>query len=137
MTIKNKSRYPVVRGAYGAPGGDHQDCSVRALMVAACVDYAVAYDACARAGRKQNQGMYPDHLDRAIREFVRAVYHTERRVTLARFVTDHPRGHYVIFVRGHFLALCDGIVFDWDKGISKAGRQRGAKRIVLFSWRLV
>jgi hypothetical protein len=133
----SKFRYRVERGAYGAPGGDHNDCAVRSLMVAACVDYAVAYDACARAGRKESQGMFPEAFYVAIREFAPAVQYARPRITLARFVVANARGHFVLFVRGHFLALCDGIVFDWDKGISSAGRQRGAKRIVRCSWCLV
>jgi hypothetical protein len=133
----SKIRYRVERGAYGAPAGDHNDCSVRALALAACVDYTVAFDACARVGRKQGHGIYPEVMYRAILEFASAVPYLKPRISLARFVAANPLGHFILFVRGHFLALCDGIVFDWDKGVSPAGRQRGAKRIVRYSWRLV
>ena len=124
-------------GSYTTPAtvqGERNDCAVRALMVAACVDYQTAYDACAAAGRKPRQGMHTIGLHKAIRALApQSVAVPAARATVAQFVRSNPRGHFILFVRWHFVAVCDGILHDWYWD-SKTPRIR---RRILYCWKLV
>ena len=139
--ITNEGTGMVIRhetGSYTAPApaeqrNERSDCAVRALMVAACIDYYAAYTALAIAGRKKNQGTHVSQMRAAIKSLVPGAMEGARNpVTIARFVRDNPRGHFILFVRWHFVAVCDGVIHDhnWH------GRQR-VKRHILRSWQLV
>lgn len=145
--------------------GERNDCGVRALMVAACIDYATAHRHCQNAGRKYQGGMYHAQMDYAIR---RAGFHASRQSqqgkrvavvgdrignfilcqrqviayryyypTLGQFARTHPRGHFVVHVDGHYLAVCDGVVHDWE--YMRGSRSKGARsrRGVQNFWQLV
>ena len=112
---------------------ERDDCAVRALMVAACIDYQTAHDACAAAGRKQKKGMQSADLATAIYRLIPNAKPIMRGETVAQFTRANPRGHFILFVRWHFLAICDGVIHDapW---YSKAPRVR---RRILRGWKLV
>ena len=113
-------------------GTEKNDCSVRAFAVAACVDYWEAHKLFAKHGRKDRRstprmvthcaiseafpGAYPGHLI------------LRKMTTLKRFIETHPKGHFVIKVRGHCLAVTDGTIHDWAPRL---------RRIVRGFWKLV
>ena len=118
--------------------GEMNDCAVRALATAACVDYEIAHETCERHGRKIGQGMLCSALWDAIEELspgAQFVNLTQRvgnrkgvsRMTVKKFVEAWPSGHFVIFVADHFFAVYDGVVHNWDS----AERKR-----VKYFWRL-
>lgn len=39
-------------------------------------------------------------------------YTKENRITLEKFCKVHPEGRYWVFVRGHALAVIDGVIYD-------------------------
>lgn len=133
------------RGCYAEPApiaGENNDCAVRALATAGCVSYLVAHAACAAAGRVKGSRMWPDRFQVAIDAlgFAGTPYIglavTARRGwplgTLAAVMRSLPqRGHFIVWVRGHYLAVCDGVVHDWGPN-GKAG----ARRRVYGYWKL-
>ena len=141
VTITNEGAGMNIRhetGSYMAPApaelcNERSDCAVRALSVAACVDYYTAYTALAIAGRRKNRGTYAHQMYAAITRLVPdARQGAHNPVTIARFVRDNPRGHFILFVRWHFAAVCDGVLHD----SMQRGRPR-IKRHILRSWQLV
>ena len=166
------------RRSYASPAtvpGEKGDCSVRALMVAACIDYAKAHALCKAAGRVNGNGFSTDGMGRAVRAAVPdATFmmqapvvstHTVSRYrwysyatpvevsrrkypSLAKFLEEHPRGHYVVNVPGHYVAVVDGAVHDWGRWTMAArrgaighndegARHAGLRRGVIMYWRLV
>ena len=144
--------------------GERHDCAVRALMVAACVDYNTAHAACKAAGRRDRDGFGTNGYTRAIRALIPeasaivwergevaggAFRCRIKRPTLRAFIEQHPRGHYIVHVPGHYLAVVDGVVHDWGRWgrtarrasetIGAAGepvRTAGERRGVVGYWKL-
>ena len=157
------------RSIYAQPAtvpGERYDCAVRALMVAACVDYNTAHAACKAAGRADRDGTAEWTLARAIDVLVpggAAQYIGEhgtvaggafrcriKRPTLGAWLAEHATGHYIVLVPGHYLAVVDGVVHDWGRWgrtarrthgqIGAAGepvRTAGERRGVIGYWKLV
>lgn len=48
-----------------------------------------------------------------------------RAYTVGRFVQDHPRGRFILDVRGHVVSVVDGVVIDYTPG---------PKRRILAAW---
>ena len=117
------------RDSYSSESGERRDCSVRAFSVAACVSYSAAQEIFRRCGRKPNKGTPFYVTDRVVkREFPNAVFYGASNLTLPKFAKEHSEGHYIVHVRGHALALVDGVIHDW--------RMR-PKTKVWCAWRLV
>lgn len=60
--------------------------------------------------------------------------------SIAQFIAAHPRGHFIVSLRGHFAAVCDGVLHDWHRmTVSEKGVRQisGARRQVLSFWQLV
>lgn len=110
------------------------DCTVRALAVWAGIPYTEAH-AMLRDGanRPPRKGCYPGHVVGSIgrrieirvdyvdvrgswsrRQHARAV-----SMTLGAFVKAYPRGRFYVIVRGHALAVIDGIIHDWHAGLRR------------------
>lgn len=134
---------------------ERNDCGVRALMVAACIDYATAHDCCRLSGRKFRDGMFnyqmsaaikragfiacaQDYAPAKVREYFRAPRWDRQYIsngdgpqrvrryvypTIAEFAARHPRGHFILQVLGHYVALCDGVVHDWKMRTARARRE--------------
>lgn len=98
-----------------APITDRRDCGVRALSVAAAVEYLTAHAACAARGRRNGRGMHWHDLLHAARDVgaPAQILLDPYSGTLTRFVAEHPAGHWLVFVSGHFLAVVNGTVHDW------------------------
>lgn len=94
------------------------DCSVRALRIAAGVEYATAHLALMASGRVDRHGIQNWVMDRAARRLglVRLpVTATEfvPGMTLAQFLRACVPGRYVVQRRGHYFAVVNGVVHDW------------------------
>jgi len=114
--------------ALGNGFDERNDCAVRATALALCLDYSVVHKAFLKHGRKPRHRSLPFVTRRAILEFANVFPTYEPKTLLSQFVKDHNVGHYIVHVRGHLFALCDGVVFDW----TLAGRRK-----VLGYWKVV
>lgn len=102
----------------------NKDCGVKAVSIACRVPYDKAHDACRLAGRKNCHGMWESELLKAIR--ITGCTHEEidwvpRQKNGSRYTTKtigqkYPKGFYIVWVRGHILAMVDGKVLDWTDG---------------------
>jgi hypothetical protein len=121
------------RETYASVGSDAQersDCSIRAAATAGCIDYNTAHAVFEKHGRKPCKPTRFETSMSALKElFPESEFRTfhGRRVTLAQFVRAFPAGHYVLHVRGHALAVCDGVVHDWTPA---------SRRLVRWYWKL-
>ena len=96
------------------------DCTVVAYAIATGIDYAEAHDALRRAGRRNGHGFWlhnPSNLDKLLREqnfqAVEIGLHSVKGKTTKTI--QLPRDHrYLVFVRGHVLAVQFGLVRDWS-----------------------
>ena len=99
------------------------DCAVKALSIVCDVPYAVAHKTLASVGRINRKGTHPEMTRLAIEKLG---FSYERVHTIAKTVGQLEKlrifssGYYSIRVRGHRLAMKDGIVEDWSRG----GRRR-------------
>lgn len=118
--------------AYSAPQGDRNDCSVRALSIAANMPYADAHRLFALAGRRDGRRT-PVFVTAGIHE--RLGYtriptvgstHYGTQMTVAQFLRAHPRGRYVLHRRSHAFAVVDGVVHDWASGTGTRSRVQRA-----------
>ena len=107
------------------------DCAVRAFSVAACVSYEEAYKLFKGAGRRDNTSTSLDISNRVVRQEIPGAKHyldyALKRITLKKFVEENPKGHFIVGVKCHALAICDGVVHDWS-----ASR----RRVVRSYWQL-
>ena len=110
-------------------GNDHRDCSVRAYAVAACIDYNTAYEIFKRHGRRDGHSTRLETTRAVIENTFPDANLKEHnpRPTLNQFLILNPKGHFMIHVRGHALAVTDGIAHDWEFH---------PRYIVRLSWRL-
>jgi hypothetical protein len=114
---------------YGDGGtGERNDCTVRALAVAACVPYEAAHAIYKRLGRQDRRRLRHSAIKtpQAIRmatgnhDPVRLI---ERPGTIGRFIKENGRkGHWILAVAGHHLAVVDGQVYDWANFVNKTRR---------------
>ena len=117
---------------------DTKDCAVRALANVSAFSYPEAHKLMADAGRKRNKGtpwatLHSVYMATGAKE---ATYygsntaimacrfnakHYNKSLTLKSFINQHTSGKYIVVVRGHALAVCDGAVI--DTFASKAGKR--------------
>lgn len=122
------------KDTYSSPLGEDKDCSLRALVAAAGIDYESAKAIFEKHGRLENQGtphkvteavmsdMFPEAtmIVMSIPDLMRTT--GKPRMTLPEFVRRFGRGSWVVHVKGHALAVVDGVVHDW--------KERPATRVV-------
>lgn len=117
---------------------DTKDCAVRALANVSAFSYPEAHKFMEDAGRKRNRGtpwatLHSVYMATGAKE---ATYygsntaimacrfnakHYNKSLTLKSFINQHTTGKYIVVVRGHALAVCDGAVIDLFA--SKAGKR--------------
>ena len=117
------------RDTYALDGRDERrDCAVRAFSVAACVSYDSAHALFEKFGRRDRHATSLAMSVSVLRDqFPAAQRITFRTCTVGAFLKNHIDGHYIVFVRNHCFAVCDGIIFDWKPAL---------KRIVKSAWKL-
>lgn len=115
--------------------GETNDCTVRALSIAAGISYEEAHALLAAEGRKNGKGIYFKsmfipilarlgfHAQRvALHEIIATypgVHSGLKSVTThhpARFAKVWPKGTFMMFTPRHVLTIKDGVNHDWTKG---------------------
>tara|TARA_R110000868_G_scaffold72639_1_gene211407 strand:- start:51 stop:473 length:423 start_codon:yes stop_codon:yes gene_type:complete len=117
--------------AYGAvrPAYDKNDCSVRAIMIAAGCTYEHASAMFSVAGRRLLKGT-PSEVTQCVHE----KYLGMERITdvkgwpIAAFLAAHPHGSYVLHRSGHAFAIIEGVLHDWERGT-------GPRSMILAAWK--
>ena len=111
------------------------DCTVKALAVAANVDYATAHRAMAAAGRKPGRGATGFVEDKAYAALKIQRVRIDPREMIARYgaahqclksvTTHHPDRFraawndgctYLLYSRGHVSVVKGGVLHDWARG---------------------
>jgi hypothetical protein len=117
---------------------DSRDCAVRALANVSSFSYPEVHKFMEDAGRKRNRGtpwatLHSVYMATGAKE---ATYygsntaikacnfnakHYNKSLTLKSFINQNSTGKYIVIVRGHALAVCDGAVIDLFA--NKAGKR--------------
>ncbi len=116
------------------------DCTVRALALAAGVDYDMAYDALAAAGRQVSRG-FDFRKWAAKAEFGGYRFQWvpfparkgEWRMNPVTFAIEHPTGRFILRLSKHVVACVDGVVMDTSSDQGAMGLEW---RCVYGAWRL-
>jgi hypothetical protein len=111
---------------------EQRDCAVRALRIAAGITYERAHAMLAAYGRRAKRATSNNTVKRAAENFrlhaVNLNAHLDGWPTLAKFVREHRTGSYVLRVNTHFLAVRDGVVYNWT------AKRNGARTRVKAAW---
>jgi hypothetical protein len=120
------------------------DCFVRALMTSANLQYTEAHKMAATLfSRKYGKGtfgvpvvMTAEKTQTAFQNlgltatkedntYTRSWDKTGRKLpmTIAVFIKKNPRGSFLILVRGHALAIVDGVIHDWPNAAQRTNRK--------------
>jgi hypothetical protein len=118
--------------------GETNDCSVKAVALAAGVSYKVARDELANKGRKPRKGAYTNQIHGSLMVLGKAV----RRVEPEYFIHQYPGAHknlrnvtthqpqrfnkvwadgktYLLYTPRHVLVVVNGVNHDWTVGKAK------------------
>jgi hypothetical protein len=105
-------------GGKDSAGFTHEsnDCVVRAISIAYCTEYEKIHAALHKLGRKEGKGI-STRLAMQGREFIwhkssSAYAQSHVSGNVGAFIKANPVGHYVVRVRGHALAVIDGVIHD-------------------------
>jgi hypothetical protein len=90
---------------------EFNDCVVRAISIAFCIDYKIVHAELKALGRKDGAGI-STIVAMEDREFIWHKRQKDLHSTVGRFVKEHPIGHYVVTMRGHAISIIDGIIHD-------------------------
>jgi hypothetical protein len=101
------------------------DCSVRALAIAAGITYGQAHDLLKAQGRKDRKGarVYMIRAAAASTAKVEDVLVRQPKThwmggysytcpTLSQVIRKHSSGRYILITRNHAIALVDGVIYD-------------------------
>lgn len=87
------------------------DCSIRAISLIENKPYNVTFRELSEYALER--GLMPDSVE-SIESFlddkyIRTCY---KYMALKKFIDEHPRGQYLVTMRGHITAVIDGVVYD-------------------------
>lgn len=88
------------------------DCVIRACTLLTGRPYLEIHEAFKALGRRTNCGTKFVLVEKVIGRPMRFEAHPRRRVTLARFLADHPTGTYGVAIAGHMFVVRDGKILD-------------------------
>ncbi len=115
------------------------DCAVKAVATVCGVSYEVAHATLEKFGRKNGKGAHTYQIHDAV-EFLGK---STRGVAIQYFIQKYPKGHrdvlknvtthhmarfnnvwadgktYLVYTKGHVLAVVNGVNHDWTVGSSK------------------
>jgi len=107
---------------------EKNDCTVVALAAALKMPYKTAHKVAEKYGRKRRQGMYNQQVEEMLGEMpglrsltseeTSTYYNSTRKVRankLSTFAGRYPKGTYIVRVRGHVVAVEDGVVLERGK----------------------
>ncbi len=126
---------------------EHNDCTVKALATLFGCTYGVAHRALAKHGRQPRCGATWRTIELAKRDLAErfkctvktygephmlptsAARFGVRVVTINQFMKEHPRGVYMLSVRGHVATLRDGVLYDWTADTAKRRKVTGYLKV--------
>lgn len=97
-----------------AARGDRASCTINALSVTAEIPFEIAQQIGAKAGRRRGSGFQPRKLLSVAKRYgVVSKKLRFKRMTLQKFIKQHPVGKFYVATRVHAFAVIDGVVNDW------------------------
>jgi hypothetical protein len=117
-TIKGGIRFALGNVRDEAHSTEHNDCTVRALKVAAGVPYADAHALAARLGRRNRHGLKTSQLlamtsmAHVYGYKVTSIGVPMFRGTLGAVMATLRTGRYMIIKTGHAIGCIDGVLYD-------------------------
>ena len=108
-------------------------CTVIALAVACDISFGKAYHTYKRLGRKDRRGTYEDMQLKALAKFKKKAVFDRDKTAMFRDKTVNQllkhtadwKGRYWVYIRGHVIAIRDGVCEDWT------AMERACRRKVL------
>jgi len=95
---------------------EHNDCAVKAVTLVTGIHYVDVHGMMERLGRKRRKGT-PDWITKEVLSqlgFMRIIIPVTAKTVRTLGRDFHKRkGTYLVWVRGHVLAMIDGVVQDW------------------------
>lgn len=89
---------------------ERRDCVIRALSLAANLDYAKVHTAFKNVGRKNGHGILVQKvLQKVCKELNIHISQVKRSGTAAKLIEDYPQGNLFCLKRGHTFAIINGI----------------------------
>lgn len=96
---------------------EHNDCAVRATTLASGFSYDHVHRLYSLCGRKHRRGVKRYITDKVWKHLGLKVKPVQvKSKTVCTLERELRFGKYLVFTRGHLLALIDGVVQDWTKG---------------------
>jgi hypothetical protein len=123
------------------------DCTVRGLASLFNCSYGLAHRKLKKWGRPYRRGASWSTVERATEELSRitgkgvkvggypqmlastARLYGHKALTINQFIKQHPRGVFLLSMRGHVATLRDGVLYDHTQGSSKRRLVVGYYRI--------
>lgn len=99
------------------------DCTVKAFAVVFDTTYEKAHAHlkynCGRQNRKGivSREVIPPSLKKTKHRL--GPYSRDNRITLKNFIEKHREGRFYVCVRGHALAVVDGVIYDYKEGLRR------------------
>ena len=116
----------VERTIYDDIPSEKNDCTVRAYSKAAGITYLQAHEELEAAGRKFGKGFRVKSFYEA-RNFL---WYPRPHRRVDNFILNIAmRGNWIIWIRGHVFAVCDGVIHDTHPRLN-------LKRHVLGAWQV-
>lgn len=126
---------------------EHNDCTVKGLAVLFGCTYGVAHRALDKHGRQRRRGAPWVTIDAAVSQLSErfgvttethgkpsasvsyARYCGVETMTIKQFIRRHPKGVYLLAMRGHVAALRDGVLYDWTADTAQRRQVTGYIKI--------
>lgn len=105
---------------------DNKACTVVAFTKVFDTTYDKAYNFIkSSCGRVRGVGLTRKQIDKVFdnvkkNKWVKGEYSNNNRITINQFTKKHPNGRFYCIVRGHAIAIIDGVVYDYKE----AGRRQ-------------
>lgn len=107
-----------------------RDCTVVSLAEVCRLDYLEAHKIMRERFKRQNKrGVSVDKFAEILSEYTikKGPYDWDNKIPLGQFCKKHPVGRYFVVVRGHALAVIDGVIYD---------HSYKPRRMVVGAWRV-
>lgn len=96
-------------------GRNVNDCTVRAISLATNKSWDETYERLSLFAQKQ--AIMPDdviYIDEYLEKWYKEIYDNKlnQNLTVGEFAYRHPRGTYLITMRGHITCCKDGCIYD-------------------------
>lgn len=125
--VKNKIEFVSTRDVWykvSAEFKEHNDCAVIALAIVLDTTYAKCHAFLKKNGRRNKRGTPYSVSEKAIKSmiryrYVKGPYSNSNKKSLKKFCQDHPEGRFLVGVRGHALAVIDGVIHDHKEGLRR------------------